>query len=186
MKITAAMLFGVLQLATFGAVAAGSHEHGTGSLNAAIERAKITIVLALPLDVLVGYERAPRTEKERAALLAAQAQLRESGLFMPASEAGCVLKSATINVPFTGPLAPRGPSSPGSATMPGGQAVSDGEHADVDAEYVFDCVNAAAGAFVDTTIFKRFPRLYRLDVQRIGLQGQARARLTPKSPALRW
>ena len=59
-------------------------------------------------------------------------------------------------------------------------------HADIDARYVFHCANPAALKGIETTLFKHFKRLYRLEVQRVGPVGQGAARLTPKQPVLNW
>lgn len=151
------------------ASAAEQHVHGAGRIDVAIEAGKIEVELELPLDTLVGFERAPRNEKERAALEAAAATLRDgAGLFLPAAGAACKLTDATVTVPFAGD------------TAAGGHG-----HADVDAHYVFECVNAGTGS-LETALFRKFPRLYRLELQRVGPKGQAGGRLTPKAPVVRW
>jgi hypothetical protein len=59
-------------------------------------------------------------------------------------------------------------------------------HADIAAEYSFRCTNPAALKGIETTIFTRFKRLYRLEVRRNGPNGQGAIRLTPKKPTLGW
>jgi hypothetical protein len=39
---------------------------------------------------------------------------------------------------------------------------------------------------VETTLFKSFKRLYRVEARRVGPVGQGAARLTPKNPVLSW
>ena len=162
-------LLAALTLA-FPASAAEKHVHGAGRIDVAIEAGKIEVELELPLDTLVGFERAPRNEKERAALEAAAATLRDgAGLFLPAAGAACKLTETTVSMPFAGD-APAG-----------GQG-----HADADARYVFECVNAGGTGSLETALFRKFPRLYRLELQRVGPKGQAGGRLTPKAPVVRW
>ncbi len=143
------------------------HVHGEGSLEVVIEKGVLSLRLELPLDVAVGFERAPRNDKEKAALAAAQQALADPALFAPTSAAGCKAGPARIEMPkFDG----RTPT----------------EHADIEAAYEFRCATPAALKSVETTIFKSFKRLYRLDARRAGPAGQGAGRLTPKSPVLAW
>lgn len=163
-------LLAALTLA-FPASAAEKHVHGAGRIDVAIEAGKIEVELELPLDTLVGFERAPRNDRERAALEAAAATLRDgAGLFLPAAGAACKLTETTVSMPFAG-------ETPAASHGHG--------HADVDAHYVFECVNAGTGS-LETALFRKFPRLYRLELQRVGPEGQAGGRLTPKAPVVRW
>jgi len=91
-------------------------------------------------------------------------------LFVPTPAAKCSIESKRVNVPF----ADGKPANGGDA------------HADIEAEYVYRCTEPAALKGVETTVFQHFRRLYRLDVRRVGPQGQAAGRLTPKQPTLTW
>ena len=146
-----------------------AHVHGEGKLEVVIDKGNITINLELPMDVAVGFERAPKNDKENAALTAAQTSLSETAvMFEPTAAANCTAQPAKIEMPvFDG--------------KQGGDA-----HADIDATYVFRCANPAALKSVETGIFKSFKRLYRIEVQRVGPAGQGAARLTPKNPVLTW
>ncbi|MBA3031502.1 MAG: DUF2796 domain-containing protein [Gammaproteobacteria bacterium] len=149
--------------------AAKPHVHGTGSLDVVIDKGQIGITLELPLDAAVGFERAPKTDKEKAALAAVAGTLNDApALFIPTSAANCTVRTVTVTVPFLDGKA---------------QGV---EHADVEATYVFQCANPAALKGIETTLFKHFKRLYRLETRRAGPAGQGAARLTPKQPTLNW
>ena len=148
--------------------ALAQHVHGEGRLDVAIDRNLLSLDLELPLDAAVGFERAPKNEKETAALAAAQRVL-EAVPFVPTPAAGCTLQSKEVVLPF-------GAGKPAAA----------GEHADIDARYVFRCASPAALHDVETALFKAFKRLYRLEAQRAGPGGQGAARLSPNQPALRW
>ncbi|MCM8594809.1 DUF2796 domain-containing protein [Accumulibacter sp.] len=45
-----------------------AHVHGQGQLDLAIDHDLVTIELELPLEAVVGFERAPRNERERKAV----------------------------------------------------------------------------------------------------------------------
>ncbi|MDP1958010.1 MAG: DUF2796 domain-containing protein, partial [Rhodocyclaceae bacterium] len=145
--------------------AAKGHAHGEGRLDVSIDKDLITLNIELPLEAAVGFERAPKNDQEKALLAAAASTLNNAAaLFLPTPAANCAVQSVQVGMPkFDG-----------------------GAHADIAANYTFRCANPAALKSIDTTLFKSFKRLYRLEVQRVGPTGQGAARLTPKQPTLRW
>jgi hypothetical protein len=168
-KLLTAGLFTAL-LASAGAVHAGKgHTHGVGRLDIVVDGQSLSFALELPLDAAVGFERAPKTAAEKAALDNAGKLLDDgAALFAPTPAAGCALKSTQVTVPFAD----------------GKPAGSD--HADIDAAYVFECATPAALKGFETAVFKHFRRLYRIEAQRVGPTGQGAGRLTPKTPSLAW
>lgn len=161
-------LFAVLALP---AHAGKAHVHGEGKLDIAIDVAKnkgtLSIRLELPLDVVVGFERAPRTDKEKADLVAAEKLLGGTPLFVPTEAAQCT-------------------AQPIALTMPRFDAKAHAEHADIDVTYTFFCAAPTALKSINSTVFKHFKRLYRLEARRVGPDGQSAVRLTPKQPAMIW
>ncbi len=145
-----------------------AHVHGEGKLEVVIDKGRIAINLELPLDVAVGFERAPKNDKERAALQAAEKTLANSALFVPTAAANCTAEPVKLALPAFG-----------------GKHDHDA-HADIDASYVFRCANPGALKSIETGIFKSFSRLYRLETQRAGPSGQGATRLTPKNPIISW
>lgn len=150
------------------AQAAQGHAHGVGSLDLAVDGKELALSLELPLDAAVGFERAPKTPAEQAALANAAKLLKDPALFAPTAAAGCTLQRAEVSVPFVG------------------GATAAGDHADIDAAYIFQCTAPAALKGVETTLFKHFHRLYRVEARRAGPAGQGSGRLTPKTPVLSW
>lgn len=141
------------------------HVHGEGRLDAVIDKDTITLSLELPLDAATGFERAPKSDKEKAALAAAEKALNDAtALWLPTPAANCTVQAVEVGMP----------------------TFAAGEHADVDARYVFRCAHPAALKGIEATIFKSFNRLYRLEVQRVGPAGQGAQRLTRKAPVLGW
>lgn len=157
-------------------LAFAQHKHGEGRLDVAIDKHTISLALQLPLDAAVGFERAPKNDKEKAALAATAKALSDAAtLFVLTPAAGCTGQAVEVKVPFTG-----------GADRHDHAHEGDTHHADIDAKYTFSCTNPAALKGMDTSIFKSFKRLYRLEVQRTGPTGQVAARLTPKKPRLNW
>jgi len=59
-------------------------------------------------------------------------------------------------------------------------------HADIEGRYAFRCQNPQALHGIETTVFRHFKRLHRIETQRIGPQGQGARRLTPRLPVMNW
>jgi Protein of unknown function (DUF2796) len=132
------------------ALAGGAHEHGNARLDIAVEARTVSLAFGTPLDNLVGFERAPRTAGERQRVDEALARLKDGDAlwrFDPA--AGCKLAEAKIDAPVLGL---------------GRSAAVKGEHAELQADYRFDCADAAKAAYVEVGLFE-FNRLKRVQVQ---------------------
>ncbi len=172
-SLAPALLLALLHAAS--AAAGRAHDHGQARLDIAVEGSRITLQMASPLDNLLGFERAPRTEAERKSAAALVSRLQAAdALFKPDPAAQCrlatvELESAALN------LAP----APGRAE-PEAKGV---EHADLDALISFDCGDATRAAFIDVTLFDAFTRLKRIDVQVATSKGQLKRTLA--APARR-
>jgi hypothetical protein len=149
------------------------HEHGVARVDLAVEPTRITVLLEMPMDGLVGFERAPRDDAERKAVDAGLVRLRNAAtLFAVDPAAQCtpgpvLLTSAALGL--------------GKAAPPAG-AKSDG-HADIDASYEFTCADGFRAGFVEVGLFEAFSRLQRVEVQAITRRGQLKATL--KRPSTR-
>lgn len=170
------LLFVFLLALTLPVQAQQRHTHGEGTLNVVIAAERLSLELVLPLDAAVGFERPPRNDKEKTALVAAAKALQDAAAWSPTPAAQCALQSAHVHVPFTG------------SDDKHGQHAHEGEthHVDIEANYVFHCARPDRLASLQTTLFKSFPRLYRLEAAHAGPAGQGKGRLTPKKPVLNW
>lgn len=155
-----------LALAFSGPLAAGTaHQHGTARLDIAVDAARVSIVLDTPLDNLLGFERAPRTDAERQHTDAALVLLRDAGrLFRIDPAAGCTptrveLESAVLKLGGDGGV----PAQEG--------------HADLEGRYDFSCKQGGRAAFVEVGLFEAFKGLQRLDLQLVTPKGQMKAAL---------
>lgn len=146
------------------------HDHGAARLDVALDGAALTITLEMPLDSLVGFERAPRNAAERQAAATALGRLRDgAALFKPDAAAQCTLQAAEVSAPV---LETAGPAPAGG-------------HADLDANYRFQCAQPARLATMDVRLFEAFRRLERLEVQAAVPAGQHKARLSRSQSTLR-
>ncbi|MFO1303669.1 MAG: DUF2796 domain-containing protein [Burkholderiales bacterium] len=142
------------------------HEHGAVKVDVAIDGAEMTVAVEMPLDSLVGFERAPRNDAERKAAAEALAKMRAGdALWKPNADAQCTLASAKVEAPVLEP----------------GAKASPGEHADLDATYVWKCAQPGRLATLDVALFDAFKRVKRVEVQVAGPKGQSKTVL--RAPA---
>lgn len=162
-------LIGFFALFSSVVVAAPAHQHGAAKMDVSVEGNALSIGLEIPLDSTVGYERPPRTDKEKATYAAMIVTLKDAvALFTPTAAANCRVASVEVTDPF-----------------PDGKAKPDG-HADIDASYQFHCANPTALTGFETALFKQFKRLHKIDVQRTTPKGQGKASLNARAPQLSW
>jgi len=128
-----------------------AHVHGVAKMDIAVEAKKITVNFETPLDNLVGFERAPRTDSERKRADDAVARLGAGDqMFKFDPAAGC--KMARVDLT--------------SAVLKLGQAEAapkDG-HAELEGVWEFDCTDATLARHVDVGLFA-FNQLKRVQVQ---------------------
>ena len=156
---------GWLLAALLAALAQGSaHEHGVATLDIAIEAKQIVVQFQSPLDNLVGFERAPRTDSERQRAAEAVARLKDGdSMFKFDPAAGCKLARASIDSPALGLDSPSGaPAQTG--------------HAELFASWEFNCADASKAAQVDVGLFA-FNQLKRVQVQLALSKAQAKREL---------
>ncbi|MDP9893140.1 hypothetical protein J2W32_001555 [Variovorax boronicumulans] len=141
-----------------------AHVHGQMKLDVAIDGPTVVIEMESPLDNIVGFERAPKTDAEKATVEAAVAQLRAADkLFTIDPAANCKLGPVDLR---SGAL---GLGNPDPNEPPG--------HADLDATFSFNCTNAAAAKFIDLNLFSVFKGLRQIDSQIASSQGQFKRQL---------
>lgn len=152
------------------ACAAGKpHEHGALKLDIAVDGGKLTIVMEAPLDNLLGFEHAPRTDAERKAAADVLSRLRQpdrgTPLFAADAAAQCTLSKAEVQ----------------AAVLEAASKPAKDEHADLDASYEYTCARPAELRALDVALFEVYKRIQRIDVQVAGPKGQSK--VTLKRPA---
>ena len=161
----------LLLAAPLGALAQGhAHAHGVAKLDIAVDAKQIVVQFETPLDNLVGFERAPRTDAERKAAADVLARLRSpdkgSPLFVADAAARCALSKADLQAPVL---------------EPGAKSAAKDEHADLDASYEFICAKPQELRALDVGLFDAYKRIQRIEVQVAGPKGQSK--VTLKRPA---
>lgn len=155
--------------------AATAHVHGMATLAVAIDGGTLTLMLEAPADSLAGFEHAPRTARERAAVTKMKQTLeRPAAMFVPSPAAAC--KPAGVKLEST-------LFEPGHAHRAHDHAEG---HADLDGEFVFRCARPEALRDLEVHLFDAFPRLKKLKVEIAGPRGQTAVQLTPGQRKARW
>lgn len=91
-----ALSFAVASTSVWSAL--GTHEHGVAELSVAIEGERVDVMLTAPTGDLVGLERAPANEQERASVLERVAAL-ESGNWFAFSGGRCQQVAVEVTLP---------------------------------------------------------------------------------------
>ena len=175
------------------AQAAPAHEHGVARLDVAVDAGRVTIEFDTPLDNLLGFERAPRSDAERAKVSAMVARLRAADtLFRIDSAAGCKLsKVDLVSVPIgLGGLGKAAGGSSSANSTANSTAIptatttaSTIAHGDLNGSFEFLCSQGARAGFLEVGLFDAFPALKRIDLQVATPKGQIKAVL--RKPASR-
>ena len=169
----------VVAVAAQVAQAAQPHEHGVARLDVAVDAGRVSIELDTPLDNLLGFERAPRTDAERDKATALVARLRAAdALFRIDAAAGCTLlkvdlRSAALQLSIAAASAAASPAASPVAS----------EHSDLNAVFEFRCKNGTRAGFVEVGLFDAFAALKRIELQVVTPRGQLKATL--RKPASR-
>ncbi len=176
----------------------GPHEHGAGALNLVIDGSVVEIERESPAASIVGFEHAPKDAAERATLDRAVATLKDGErLFGFPAAAGCRLTGSSVSSSLLGD-APAGEAGhEGHEDHDDSQATEthheagdhDAEHehethADLDADYRFECRDAARIGPVEVRLFEAFPATQRLRVQFATANRQGGVELTAARPRI--
>ncbi|MFC7515861.1 DUF2796 domain-containing protein [Herbaspirillum sp. GCM10030257] len=158
-------LFALLCI-TGSAIAGEAHQHGVAQMTVAIEGNTATIEFTSPLENLIGFEHAPRNDKERKVVQALKEKFQKpESLLIPTAAANCRADSVDLELP--------------------GDHGSDG-HADLHATIMYRCKSPVALNAINLRLFDAFPRLDRIKVQ-LAIPGrQSAVELSRKRPTLSW
>jgi Protein of unknown function (DUF2796) len=149
------------------AAAGRAHEHGVVRLDVAVDGNKLSIELDAPLDSLLGFERAPRTDAEKRAAAAVLVQLRSpQPPFTPDAAAGCKWQSSEVLAPVLEAGADKAPSTKPKEV-----------HADLTATFRYTCSQPQQLRVLDVGLFEAYARMQRIDAQVVGNAGQSKATL---------
>jgi len=174
----------------------GAHVHGIAALNLALEGHEVHVELDSPAANIVGFEYAPSSEADHAALDRAVAVLKDGDrLFRFNSEAGCRLEKAEVISALLGEDHDRHGDDHGHGEKDdhghdehkhGHEEHKDETHSDIDAMYHFECDRPGELTLLTVELFEAFPGMEELNVQYIVENRQGAAELTAADHVVRF
>jgi hypothetical protein len=149
----------------------GAHVHGIAALNLALEGEEVHVELDSPAANIVGFEHAPSSEADHAALNKAVAALKNGDqLFRFNKEAGCRMEKAMIT----------------SALLEDEHDSHDDKHSDIKTVYHFECDQPAKLTQLTVELFEAFPATEELNVQYVIESKQGARELTVKDQVVKF
>jgi hypothetical protein len=134
-------------LCTLPAAAMAQHTHGVATLDVAVDDRTVNLRLVASADDVYGFERAPRTDAERATRRAALDALRTAAatLFVFDARVNCVVSSARVT------------DDPAAGSS----------HREVVAEYALQCQRTPVGTRLRLDLLTRFPDISSVKATRL-------------------
>ena len=152
---------GLASLANLAFAGPHAHTHGEAQAQMVLDRNLLSIEVTLPMDVLVGFERAPRNDTEKQRWNQALDQLSQTqALWSLPAAAACKAQAAQTQAPHWG----------------------HSEHTDVVINYAWQCDKPQALDKFQTQFFERFKRLRLIELEHVTPKGQGKTKLTAQKP----
>lgn len=131
-----------------------THAHGKGEMEITVQDGSIRAIFRTPMDSLLGFEHAPKTEAQKTAVAQLKIKLSKPTLFFePTPAAQCVAGA-----------------SEASSTLFTGQV--SGGHSDLEYRFSFKCANVQALKNIDALLFADYPRLHEIRAVLVDNKGQ--------------
>jgi hypothetical protein len=162
----------------------GAHVHGHGTLNIAIEGNRVSLGLEVPGMDIVGFEHAPSTDDQKAAVEKAKARLEKPlGLFSLPAAAGCTVAEANVAVE-----AEHGDHGDDHQHEEKDDHDHDdgaaGAHNQFEANYALDCANPSELTTITFEYFALFAGAHDLTVNVVTAKGQSKYEVSRSKPTL--
>jgi hypothetical protein len=154
-----------------------AHVHGQGELEIVQDGNGLFISLSSPLENVLGFERAPKTDAERVKTRRVVSLLKANGLFAFSPDAQCKRTGYKLYSDILNPHS-HGPADDHQ------HHDNDGGHADFRAAYEFECENPSKLKLIEVRAFRQFPGFEKIEVQALFPSGQIGASLTPAKNTL--
>jgi hypothetical protein len=170
----------------------GAHVHGHGTLNIAIEDKRVELELEVPGMDIVGFEHAPSTDDQKAAVEKAKAQLAEPlAVFALPAAAGCAVAEAKVALDadhhHDGDDHDADGKDPGKEAHDHDHDAHDeagGGHNKFHATYALDCASPAELTAIAFNYFKLFAGAQGLTVNVVSAKGQSKYEVSRDKPTL--
>lgn len=174
----------ILILLVSGTMIAGSvnakkneaHVHGVATLQVVQDKNTLSFDLDSPLENFLGFEHAPRTEKQKQMVTQMIEKLRRPEfIFTLTDKAQCTAGE----VKFKSSVLELGVEEKKVKTK-------NNDHAGIEIAMIFHCRVPTALKEIEVKLFDVFPGMHRLNVQLLGPRGQSFVKLTSRQPRISW
>lgn len=175
-----------------------AHVHGAWELFAALDESQLSVTMKGPIIDVLGFERLPADEQERAAVETLKDQLGEFELMFTLSDrAGCSLSEPVqtfLPAGFVQEMKSDDPGSHEHNNTTHGQDHAENKHhheshdvhaSDVEINYVFDCTAPSRLTEINVIGFDSFPSIESIDAVFLGDATQIANRLGRNSQILK-
>lgn len=164
----------------------GPHQHGHGTLNIAIEGARVSMELDVPGADIVGFEHAATTKAQLAAMDKAKAQLAAPlALFVFPAAAGCSVKEANVKIEGSeGSKGDQKSAEVASGDKAHGKDDPAQQHSDFNADYALECTSIGALTSIEFPYFRMFSGAEELEVNVITPKGQSKFEVKRNKPRI--
>ncbi|HTV98257.1 MAG TPA: DUF2796 domain-containing protein [Steroidobacteraceae bacterium] len=143
----------------------GVHEHGSATLDIALDGSTLDIALHSPAINVIGFEHEPRSPQEKAALAQANRVFgAPQGLFVLPEQAACASTGVTL--------------TPITYEHDGEDEKAGAPHADYDVSYRFNCAHADHLDWIAVKLFGRMKGMRKITANVVTATLQTQVELT--------
>lgn len=177
----------IIMMGMMGRAGAMPHQHGTAHASLVLEGTEVTISLTIPLDSLLGYEDAPRSDRERRVAEELLTWMRQGELvFQLEASSPCSLIRSMVQAPVIElPLLRMTPGDTPGVPIPGTRTAPKAPgHHDLQAQYVFACATPEPPKAIRTLLFSSFKRLERVEMSAVLPHGTLKGTLRRSADSL--
>ncbi|MCP5009645.1 MAG: DUF2796 domain-containing protein [Aestuariibacter sp.] len=158
----------------------GSHDHGTASLNIAIDENSVFLELDTPWNNLVGFEHVPRTSEQHTLVDDALTLLNQPNQLFLFDGTDCVLAEIVLDSSIAEKEGDDHQNHEDEKHHNEKQGSDTEAHASVLVSYSFNCDDVTRLTAIDVKLLVLWSGFEDLDVQLIGPGGQASVELNPQ------
>jgi hypothetical protein len=163
----------------------GPHVHGHGTLNIAIEDKRVSMELEAPGMDIVGFEHAPSSDDQKAAVEKATARLEKPlGVFSLPVSAGCTVAEAKVSVEAEHAHHDGDDEKHDAKDDHDHDHDAAGGHNQFEASYALDCANPSELTTITFDYFALFAGAHDLTVNVVTAKGQSKYEVSRSKPTL--
>jgi hypothetical protein len=162
----------------------GSHEHGSATLNVAVDNSALYIELDTPWNNIVGFEHAPTTDDQHALVDAALERLKQPNLLFSFNGGDCTFDALHMENSMSEEEHHDEEHEEEHHDEHNNDTESGESHSTILVSYTYNCTDIASLSNLSIEFFEIWPGFADIDVQLIGSGGQSLAELNAESPEL--